>query len=94
MKASSSCSCRLGLVVRALGLRSRPFPNKRRWQFVAATILFFIALFFYVAITGNVDHHGLVALAVFSFLGMAIFFAALLTAMVGSVGCDDCVSRM
>jgi hypothetical protein len=56
--------------------------------------LFFVALFFYVAITRNVDHHGLLALVVFSFFGMATFLMALLTAMVGLVGCDDCVARI
>ena len=33
METSSSCVCRLGVIVRALGLGSRPFPEKRQWQF-------------------------------------------------------------
>jgi hypothetical protein len=90
----SSCSCRLGVIVRALGQGSRPLPNKRRWQFVASIILIFFVLAFYIAITNNIDHHGIFALGIFSLLGIATFLAALLSAIVGIVGCDDCVSRM
>jgi hypothetical protein len=94
METSSSCTCRLGVIVGTLGLGSRPFPKKRQWQFVASVILFLFAFFFYVAITRNVDHHGIPALLVFSFFGIATFLAALLGAIVSIVGCDDCVSRM
>jgi len=94
MENPSSCSCHLGVIVRALGLGSRPFPKKRQWQFVASAVLFFFAFVFYIAITKNVDHHGILALGVFSFFGIATFLAALLSAVVGIVGCDDCVSRM
>jgi hypothetical protein len=82
------------VIVRALGLGSRPLPKKRQSQFVASIILFFFAFGFYVAITKNIDHHGILALVVFSFFGSATFLAALLSAIVGIVGCDDCVSRM
>src|SRR5258707_9109946 len=68
MDTSSSCSCRLGVIVRALGLGSRPLSKKRRWQFVGSVILFFFAFFFYVAITRNVDHHSIPLLGVFFFL--------------------------
>ena len=94
METSSPCSCRLGVIVRALGLGSRPLPKKRQWQFAASIVLFFFAFGFYIAITENVHHDGLLALCVFSFFGVATFLAALLTAIVGAVGCDDCVSRM
>ena len=94
METSSSCSCRLGMIVRALGLGSRPLPKKRQWQFVGSVILFFFAFFFYIAITRNVDHHSILLLGVFSFFGIATFLAALLSAIVGIIGCDDCVSRM
>jgi hypothetical protein len=94
MKTSSLCSCRLGVIVRTLGLGSRPFPKKRQWQFAASTILFFFAFGFAIAITENVHHHGSLALCVFGFFGIATFLAALLSAIVGAVGCDDCVSRM
>ena len=94
MDTCSSCSCRLGVVVRALGARARPFPNKRRWQLIVSIIGFFFAFGFYVAITENVRHNGLLALCVFSFFGIATFLAALLGTIVGLVGCDDCVSRM
>src|SRR6476660_2707215 len=90
METSLSCSCRLGGVVRALGLGSRPRPKKRQWQFVASVILFFFAFVFYIAITKNINHHGILALVVFSFFGIATFLAALLSAIVGFVGCDDC----
>jgi len=94
METSSSCSCRLGVIVRALGLGSRPLSKKRRWQFVGSVILFFFAFFFYMAITRNVDHHSIPLLGVFFFFGIATFLAALLSAIVSIVGCDDCVSRM
>jgi hypothetical protein len=94
MEQSSFCSCRLGVIVRALGLGSRPRPHKRQWQFAASVILFFFAFVFYWAITRNVDHHGILLLVAFSVLGIAIFLAALLSAIVGTFGCDDCVSRM
>jgi CDP-diglyceride synthetase len=94
MECASSCSCRLGRIVRALGVGSRPSPKKRQWQFVGSAILFFFAFVFYVAITRNVDHHSVLSLAVFSFFGIATFLAALLSVIVGAVGCDDCVSRM
>jgi hypothetical protein len=94
METSSSCSCRLGVIVRALGLGSRPLPKKRQWQFVGSVILFCFAFFFYMAITKNVDHHSNLLLGVFSFFGIATFLAALLSAIVSIVGCDDCVSRL
>jgi ABC-type Fe3+ transport system permease subunit len=94
MEASSPCSCHLGGIVRALGLGSRPLPKKRQWQLAASLVLFFFAFVFYMAITRNLDHHGVVALGLFSFFGIATFLAALLSAMVSIVGCDDCVSRM
>jgi hypothetical protein len=94
MELSSSCSCRLGVIVRALGLGSRPLPKKRQFQFVASVVLFFFAFFFCVAITRNIDDHGILLLGIFSFFGIATFVAALLSAVVGLVGCDDCVSRM
>jgi hypothetical protein len=94
MESSSSCSCRLGGIVRALGLGSRPLPKKRQWQFVSSIILFFFAFFFYMAITKNPDQQGVLSLGVFSFFGIATFLAALLSAIVSIVGCDDCVSRM
>ena len=94
MDCASSCSCRLGRVVRALDLGSRPSPKKRQWQFVSSAILSFFAFFFYIAITRNIDPHGALSLAVCSFLGGATFLAGLLTAIVGTIGCDDCVSRM
>ena len=92
--SSCSCSCRLGVIVRALGLGSRPLPKKRQSQFIASVILFFFAFVFYIAITKSIDNHGILALVVFSFFGIATFLAALLSAIVGIVGCDDCVSRM
>jgi hypothetical protein len=82
------------VIVRALGLGSRPLPKKRRWQFSGSVVLFFFAFVFYVAITSNVDHHSNLLLGVFSFFGIATFLAALLSAIVSIVGCDDCVSRM
>jgi hypothetical protein len=82
------------VIVRALGLGSRPLPKKREWQLGASIILFIFAYGFYVAITDNVAHYGFLALCVFSFFGIATFLAALLSAIVGAVGCDDCVSRM
>lgn len=94
METSSSCSCRLGVIVRTLGLGSKPLPKKRQWQFVASAILFFFAFAFYIAIIKNIEHHSIFALGVFSFFGIATFMAALLSAVVGTVGCDDCVSRM
>jgi hypothetical protein len=94
MEQSSFCSCRLGVIVRALGLGSRLLPKKRQWQGVGSIILFFFAFFFYMAITKNPDHHGILALGIFSFFGIATFLAALLSAIVSIVGCDDCVSRM
>jgi hypothetical protein len=94
METSSSCSCRLGVIVRTLGLGSRPLPNKRQWQFAGSIILLFFAFCFYIAIASNVHHDGFLALCVFSFFGIATFLAALLSAIVGVVGCDDCVSRM
>jgi hypothetical protein len=94
MEQSSFCSCRLGVIVRALGLGSRPRPQKRHWQLAGSAILFFFAFGFYLAITKNVDHHGILLLVVFSVLGIAVFLAALLSAIVGTFGCDDCVSRM
>jgi hypothetical protein len=94
MEPSSSCSCRLGVIVRALGLGWRPRPNKRQWQFFGSFILLFFAYFFYVAITRNVGDHGIPLLVVFSFLGVATFIAGLLSLIVSVFGCDDCVSRM
>ena len=94
MEQSSFCSCRLGVIVRALGLGSRPRPKKRQWQFAGSAILFFFAFAFYLAIARNVHHHGILLLGVFSFFGIAIFLAGLLSAVVGIFGCDDCVSRM
>ena len=94
MEQSSFCSCRLGVIVRALGLGSRPVPKKRQWQFVGSAFLFIFAYGFCVAITKNADQHGILLLGVFSFFGIATFLAALLGAIVGLVGCDDCVSRM
>ena len=94
MNVSSSCSCRLGVIMRALGAPSRPRPNKRQWQFVGAALLFFFAYFFYVTITRNVGEHGMFLLGVFSFFGFATFIAGILSVIVGLVGCDDCVSRM
>jgi len=82
------------MIVRALGLGSRPLPKKRQWQFVASIVLFFFAFGFYTAITKNIDHHGILALGVFSFFGIATFLAALLSAIVGIIGCDNCVSRL
>jgi hypothetical protein len=94
MESSSSCSCRLGGIVRALGLGSRLFPKKRQWQFVCSIILFLFAFFFYMAITKNPNHHGVLSLGIFSFFGIATFLAASLGAVVSIVGCDECVSRM
>lgn len=94
MKACASCSCRLGPVVRGLGLGARPLPHKRGWQFAGSLLLFFFAFAFYYSITRNIDQHGPVALAVIGFFGIAIFLAALLGAIVALIGCDDCVSRM
>ncbi len=94
METSSSCSCRLGVIVRGLGLGPRPLSKKRQWQLVGSVILFFFAFGFYIAITEHVHHNSLLALCIFSFFGIAIFLAALLSAVVGAAGCDDCVSRM
>ena len=94
MECSSSCSCRLGGIVRTLGFGSRPRPKKRQWQFVSSIILFLFALLIYMAITKNPDHHGVMALGMFIFFGIATFLAASLGAVVSVVGCDDCVSRM
>jgi hypothetical protein len=59
-----------------------------------SAILFFFAFSFYIAIARNSDHHGILSLSVFSFLGLATLLAAILSAVVGGFGCDDCVSRM
>lgn len=94
MGSCSSPSCRLGGVVRALGHGPRPLQHKRQWHFVGSVLLFIFAFFFYIAITRNPAHHGVLALGVFSFFGIATLLAALLNGIVSVVGCDDCVSRM
>jgi hypothetical protein len=94
MQHTSSCSCRLGWIVRVVGLGRGAVPNKRRWQYVGSAFLFFVAFVFYTAISTNVDHHGTLFLAVCSFFGIATFLAALLNVIVSIVGCDDCVSRL
>jgi hypothetical protein len=94
MEPTSSCSCRFGWIVRTVGLGRGAVPNKRQWQYVGSSFLFFMAFSFYIAITRNVDHHSTLLLVVSSFFGIATFLAALLTAIVSIVGCDDCVSRL
>jgi hypothetical protein len=94
MELSSSCSCRLGAVVHALHGRPAPRPRKRQFQFVASALLLIFAIPFYMTITQNVDHHGILFRGLAGCLGVAIFLAAIFSAVVGLVGCDDCVSRM
>jgi hypothetical protein len=94
MTRRASCSCRLGTIVRTLGRDPRPSPNKRGWQFVASAFLFLFAYFFYLVLTRNSDGHGLVALTIFGFFGIATLMAGVLSAIVGFVGCEHCVSRM
>lgn len=94
MKSSSACSCHLGVVVRALSLGRRPLPHKRQWQLFGALFLFLVSYVFYVSVTQNEKHLGYPALVVVGFFGIAVFAMAILSAVVGFFGCDDCVSRM
>jgi hypothetical protein len=93
MESSSNCSCRLGAIVRFLGLQSRPLPRKRQWQLISSILLLGFASVFFVAIARN-DHHGILMLGVIGFFGLMTLAMGLLSAVVGLAGCDDCVSRM
>jgi hypothetical protein len=89
-----SSDCKLGLIVRAQGLGSRPRPRKRQWQLFAAGFLLIFSYGFYLEISRNATPHGVVALLVIAFFGCCLFLYSLLAAAVGLGGCDDCVSRM
>jgi hypothetical protein len=92
MESSSACSCRLGAVVRALSLGRRPLPHKR--QLFGSFFLFLASYVFYVGVTQNEKHLGYPALVIVGLFGIAVFAMAVLSALVGLFGCDDCVSRM
>jgi hypothetical protein len=94
MESSSTCSCRLGAIVRPLSLGRRPSAYKRQWQLFGSLFLFLVSYVFYVSVTQNEKHLGYPALAVIGFFGVAVFAGAILSALVGVFGCDDCVSRM
>jgi hypothetical protein len=94
MESSSACSCRLGAIVRPLSLGRRPLPHKRQWQLFGSLFLFLVSYLFYVSVTQNEKQLGYPALVIVSFFGISVFAAAMLSALVGLFGCDDCVSRM
>jgi hypothetical protein len=94
MESSSACSCRLGAIVRVLNLGRRPRPHKRQWQLFGSLFLFLVSYVFYVSIIENEKHLGYPALVIIGFFGVTVFAAAMLSALVGLFGCDDCVSRM
>ena len=91
---TSTCSCHLGGVIRSLGSQPRPLARKRQWQIVASLLLLFFSYGFFMALARDSSQHGTVMLAVIGFFGCATFVFALLSAIVGLLGCDDCVSRM
>jgi len=92
----STCSsnCKLGLIVWALGLGTRPKPRKRQWQLFAAGFLLLFSYGFFLEICRNGSSHSVVGLVIISFFGGCLLLIGLLSAAVSLGGCDDCVSRM
>jgi hypothetical protein len=86
--------CKLGRIVCAQDLGSRPIPRKRQWLLFATGFLLLFSYGVYLEISRNYPSHGVIALALIGIFGCILFLYSLHRAAVALAGCDDCVSRM
>lgn len=94
MDASSACSCRFGGLMSTLRLSAQPRSGKRRFQIMAALLLFLASCVFCDSIIEDDSQLEFISLVAIGCLAVVTFVLAAVSGVVGVFGCDDCVSRL
>jgi hypothetical protein len=78
----------------ALKLGAQPRPGKRRFQIIAALLLFLASCVLCSAIIDDDTPLEFISLVIVGCLAAVTFAMSMLSGIVGVFGCDDCVSRL